>query len=281
VISTVTRCSVYACDRPVVAQGICDMHYRRMKRHGHLEQTRPNDWGDRRKHPLYQYWKQLRRNNDTLCEEWHKDFWAFANAVGDRPSEHHNIFRPDKTTPTGPGNAAWSESKAGPARDGAHSAKRGEKAEYMREYQRIRRHADPFHDFRLGLRKAHGIEVEDFERMLESQGDVCAICARREHRISTSAGTAYRLSVDHHHLTAMIRGLLCSMCNHAVGYLDDSPYLLLRAIAYLLDPPAVVLGIKHNGKHRARRVERAVSPYQEKHGLSEESVLKCVAILTE
>jgi hypothetical protein len=51
------------------------------------------------------------------------------------------------------------------------------------------------------------------------------------------------------------------MCNHAIGYLDDSPELLRRAIAYLLDPPAVKLGIRHNGKYKTRRVERLPSPY--------------------
>ena len=70
-----------------------------------------------------------------------------------------------------------------------------------------------------------------------------------------------RLAVDHEHSTAEIRGLLCSMCNHAIGYLDDSPELLRRAIDYLRDPPARKLGIKHNGKHKTRRVERPASPH--------------------
>jgi len=114
---------------------------------------------------------------------------------------------------------------------------------------------------RGGLLTAHGITLEDYERMMDDQGGVCAICGRHEHRLSTAGGRAYRLAVDHDHSTAKIRGLLCSMCNHAIGYLDDSPALLARAVAYLADPPAVKLEIKHNGKHKTRRVGRVASPY--------------------
>lgn len=260
-IPTVTRCSVSNCDRPAVAKGICDLHYRRMKRHGHFDQTRATDWGARHSHPLYGYWSQVRRNGIEIIEAWHKDFWTFVRDVGERPSPMHTLFRPDKSIVMGPGNAVWSESKAGDARDALHRISRKNKKEYMSAYNKVRREADPLLQMRIGLKRSHGIELEDFERMMDDQGAVCAICGRQEHRRATNAERAYRLAVDHEHATASIRGLLCSMCNHAIGYLDDSPELLARAIAYLRDPPAAKLGIKHGGKHKKRRIQRPASPY--------------------
>lgn len=267
-IATIRRCSVTSCDRPQVGQGLCDLHYRRMKRHGNPDHTRPKDWGLRAAHPLYGYWSQVRRNGMPLCEAWHTDFWVFVKDVGDRPSELHFLFRPEKTVPMGPNNAIWSESKGGPARDAAHVGDRLTRKEWMRDYNKQRRADDPLLEMRRGLQKAHDMTLEDFELMMTMQNGVCAICGRTEHRMSTAGARAYRLAVDHEHGTAEIRGLLCSMCNHAIGYLDDSPELLARAIAYLESPPAYPYGIKHNGKYKTRRVERAPSPYVKKRRAS-------------
>ena len=196
-----------------------------------------------------------------VIETWLSDFWGFAEAVGDRPSALHNLFRPDKSRPLGPDNAAWSDTKGGPSRAGVSREDREEWASYMRDYNKSRREADPLLQMRIGLQRAHGITLDDYELLMDAQGGVCAICGRAEHRLSTSNQRTMRLAVDHDHATAKIRGLLCSMCNHAIGYLDDSPVLLQRAIEYLRSPPADRLGIMHNGKHKTRRVQRQLSPY--------------------
>jgi hypothetical protein len=41
------------------------------------------------------------------------------------------------------------------------------------------------------------------------------------------------LSVDHNHTTGAVRGLLCANCNLAIGYANDDPVVLRKAIAYL------------------------------------------------
>jgi hypothetical protein len=266
-IQTTKRCGVFGCDRPEIAKGLCDLHYRRVRRHGHIDVTRPKDWGKRSSHSLYLYWKQIRRNGVPLCEFWHKDFWQFVADVQERPDTSHNLYRPDKSLPMGPDNAIWSTSKGGPAIDAEHDTKRKKGQTHQAAYLRRRRAQDPLFDFKNDLKKAHGITIEDFERMMDAQGGICAICGRSEHRRSTSASQAYRLAVDHCHAGNGIRGLLCSFCNHAIGYLEDSPALLQRAIDYLRDPPAAKLGITHSGKHRARRLERPPSPYHELRGL--------------
>lgn len=72
----------------------------------------------------------------------------------------------------------------------------------------------------------YGITEEDYERMLEEQDHLCAIC-----REPCSSGR--RLAVDHCHLTGKVRGLLCMNCNIALGKLKDSVKIAQSLIRYL------------------------------------------------
>jgi hypothetical protein len=78
------------------------------------------------------------------------------------------------------------------------------------------------------LRRKYGITFEDYTAMLAQQGGGCAICGgvNADGRV---------LHVDHHHGTGAVRGLLCQKCNHGIGLFRDTPDLLTRAIAYLLN----------------------------------------------
>lgn len=42
------------------------------------------------------------------------------------------------------------------------------------------------------------------------------------------------LNVDHDHKRNVVRGLLCSQCNMALGRLGDTPQSLLRAFLYVV-----------------------------------------------
>lgn len=64
--------------------------------------------------------------------------------------------------------------------------------------------------------------------MLEGQNHVCAICSRPETR-----GKTKYLSVDHCHTTGKVRGLLCAKCNTVLGYMNDNPDYLTKAMEYL------------------------------------------------
>lgn len=75
------------------------------------------------------------------------------------------------------------------------------------------------------LKKRYGISITDYNRLLESQGGVCAICK--------TVGGKKGLGVDHCHETGGIRGLLCSKCNTAIGLFNDSKNLLSSASDYL------------------------------------------------
>lgn len=57
-------------------------------------------------------------------------------------------------------------------------------------------------------KRVYGITIEDYDRMLEEQGGLCAICR--------NPPITYRLAVDHDHDTGAVRGLLCPPCNRAL-----------------------------------------------------------------
>ena len=70
------------------------------------------------------------------------------------------------------------------------------------------------------------LSLDDYEKLLESQGGVCAIC-------NGINRNGKKLSVDHDHQTGAVRSLLCSRCNSVIGYCEDSPTLARGIVKYL------------------------------------------------
>ena len=79
------------------------------------------------------------------------------------------------------------------------------------------------------LKARYGITLAEYDTMLEQQGGCCKVCR------TTDSGGKGRFHVDHNHTTGKVRGLLCSGCNKGLGHLQDSPDVLLKALAYLLE----------------------------------------------
>lgn len=77
------------------------------------------------------------------------------------------------------------------------------------------------------IKHKYGLSKEDYLQLLEKQNNVCAICLNPE-TIENSI-----LCVDHCHTTGKVRGLLCRMCNSALGKFGDNLSNLKRAVAYL------------------------------------------------
>ena len=75
-------------------------------------------------------------------------------------------------------------------------------------------------------KRLHGLSYRQYDTMLKQQGG-CAICGK----LADTDGK--QLAVDHDHATGLVRGLLCTRCNRAIGAFEDSPYLLERAADYL------------------------------------------------
>ncbi len=81
------------------------------------------------------------------------------------------------------------------------------------------------------LRLRFGMSTADYWALFDLQGGVCWICQRKPRSV--------RLAVDHDHKTGLVRGLLCSQCNHKLlGAAHDDPERLWRALNYLVNPPA-------------------------------------------
>ena len=81
------------------------------------------------------------------------------------------------------------------------------------------------------LKKAYGITLDDYNKLLSKQKNKCSICEidnNGKYRNKTRA-----FAVDHCHITNKIRGLLCSDCNVALGLLKDNTIYLQSAIKYL------------------------------------------------
>jgi len=68
-----------------------------------------------------------------------------------------------------------------------------------------------------------------FHARRDTQKGVCAVCGRVE-----TWRLPRKLSVDHDHLTGIVRGLLCHRCNIGIGYFEDDPERLHSAAKYLL-----------------------------------------------
>lgn len=81
------------------------------------------------------------------------------------------------------------------------------------------------------LKRKYGIDLHEYEKLLEAQNNVCKICLKSETRYFK--GKISALAVDHDHVSGKIRGLLCHACNNAIGYLKDSSDLARRAADYL------------------------------------------------
>jgi len=81
------------------------------------------------------------------------------------------------------------------------------------------------------MRRNYGITMSEYKEILKSQGDGCAICGRK------SDVADRRLAVDHCHESGDVRGVLCSLCNQALGLFLDKPELLRAAADYLESKP--------------------------------------------
>lgn len=94
-------------------------------------------------------------------------------------------------------------------------------AEYQRNHYNTNNNA---RDSRYRLK--YGLTLEDFNRLLEEQGNVCKLCGKEPKGRS--------LHADHNHVTGEFRGIICNQCNVRIGWLklDEGPDYLFRLAEY-------------------------------------------------
>lgn len=228
-------CSVDGCSSPVFARMLCSAHYHRERRHGGLKRVYVSNTGKcqiegcknasfsknlcqahytKSQHPLKSIWKILRsRAPGEYPPAWDR-FDAFLAAVGERPTDKHQLRRLDHTLPWGAGNMHWLPPVLNDYGD--YYTK-----EQRREYERAWRYQKKF-----------GIDKGRDAILLEEQGGVCAICKGNESHECVS-GNVKALAVDHDHATGKFRGFLCTRCNRGLGYMQDDPALLRAGADYI------------------------------------------------
>lgn len=92
----------------------------------------------------------------------------------------------------------------------------------------------------LRLQKLYGITTAERDAMAVGG---CWICGE------TETGLHGTLHVDHDHSKpGTMRGILCSGCNRAIGYISDDPERAMRLAAYLQADGAVVRDLDVSGK---------------------------------
>lgn len=102
--------------------------------------------------------------------------------------------------------------------------------EYL-EFRKINNEAR----MRSRLKHTYNFSEESYKELLESQNYSCAICGIHQDDMKK------RLNLDHDHNCCpgesscgkCIRGLLCSVCNSAIGLLKDSEEVIEMALNYL------------------------------------------------
>ena len=86
--------------------------------------------------------------------------------------------------------------------------------------------------YKYALKHHYGLTVEDYEQMIEDQGNRCACCGDHWDNVVSRQAHA-RWCVDHNHETGEVRGLLCNACNAMLGHAQDSIHRLAKGIEYL------------------------------------------------
>lgn len=115
--------------------------------------------------------------------------------------------------------AQWNYRRGTPEKWEAYKAKQREKYAKTREYRLTYAKAWKAKNWRsvlaTQLKVKFNLPIEEFDRILEAQGNRCLVCKSEFSR-------EHRPHVDHCHSTGRIRGLLCRMCNGAEGFLKTS-----------------------------------------------------------
>lgn len=162
-----------------------------------------------------------------------KGVWC-KKCVGRRqPVACLGVFREDgeksgKTVRTGPCSKC-----RGSRENQADAYCRRCKNEYSRKWNKSARGQATAKSRYLGM---YGLTLDEYRSLLDAQGGACRICGR------VPKPTGKSLAVDHDHDTGQVRGLICVICNRAIGQLGDCPAMLRRAADYLEGKLALLHG---------------------------------------
>lgn len=76
------------------------------------------------------------------------------------------------------------------------------------------------------IRSRYGLTLAEYDELIKNAGEICPVCRCKYDK-------KRRKVIDHCHKTCKIRGVLCGICNSAIGLLNDDQKLLERAVKWL------------------------------------------------
>jgi predicted RNA-binding Zn-ribbon protein involved in translation (DUF1610 family) len=85
------------------------------------------------------------------------------------------------------------------------------------------------------LNRLYKITVEQYGQLLQDQNNKCLICDRE-------FDEQIKPVIDHCHRTGKVRGILCSNCNTALGYLREDKVVVQRLLNYLESNTTLIKG---------------------------------------
>lgn len=77
------------------------------------------------------------------------------------------------------------------------------------------------------LKRSYGITMLDYNELFTTQQGRCPGCGKHQSELPKA------LVVDHDHITGVVRGLLCSGCNLAIGNVREKTQTLINLVEYL------------------------------------------------
>lgn len=86
---------------------------------------------------------------------------------------------------------------------------------------------DKLSKFKSKLKSLYKMGLEDYNKLLNSQLECCAICGIDSRELKK------KLNIDHSHEDGKVRELLCSNCNSGLGHFKDKIEFLEKAVEYL------------------------------------------------
>lgn len=106
---------------------------------------------------------------------------------------------------------------------------RARKVEASRRWAQANKERQKYLLRRNDLIRKYGMTPEEWDELLEAQGNRCALCLAEHPRTKNGWHT------DHDHETGRVRGILCHPCNQVIGLIENGWSLptLEQVAAYL------------------------------------------------
>ena len=217
------KCTELNCMKDIYARGLCRCHYRSVLRAAQLGLTATR--------------------TGISPERLEQECAYLTRAVGRTHCRHGHAFTPENTAMHRKGylvckicRRAWKQK---------YHSKPVDMATAIGSHNRDKTHCKAGHAFAEHSRprasggricktcssherrsRLYGLSQQQFEQLIQQQGGQCALCRK-------PFAAAQQTHVDHDHTTLIVRGVLCSRCNTALGLLRDDPDLMRKAAGYV------------------------------------------------